>query len=181
MEERLSVLEKGLSEHTRMNLDLRRELFAKFGELSEQTRATEKQLANAETVVEGKVASIDGQLPEMRVYIAAAEARLPLDGALVKQGFEKIDKEIDLLKRNAHEASGAGITLAIPTLKELERMRRRIVVYERSTDALANNGSHLQMMVESLAAAVAAQDGRVGGLEQHTAQLQFFIEAMRVG
>ena len=127
------------------------------------------------------MASIDGQLAEMRVYLAAAEARLPLDGALVKQGFEKIDKEIDLFKRNAHEASGAGITLTIPMLEELERMRRRIVEYERSIDAIANNGSHLQMMVESLGAAVAAQDGRVGGLQQHTAQLQFFIEALRVG
>ena len=104
MEERLSVFEKRLSEHTRMNLDMRRELFAKFGELSNQTKVNEKQLANAEAVVVGKVASIDGQLPEMRVYLAAAEARLPLDGALVKQGVEKIDKKINLFKCNAHEA-----------------------------------------------------------------------------
>ena len=102
-----------------MNLDMRREPFANFGELSEQTKVNEKQLANAEAVVECKMASIDGQLAEIRVYLAAAQARLPLDGALVKQGFEKIDKEIDLLKRNAHEASGAGITLTIPMLDEI--------------------------------------------------------------
>ena len=70
------------------------------------------------------------------VYLVAAEARLPLDGALVKQGFEKIDKEIDLFKRNAREASGAGIALIIPMLEELERMRRRSVEQEQSLNAL---------------------------------------------
>ena len=46
---------------------------------------------------------------------------------------------------------------------------------------LSGNVALLQMMLESLGSAVAAQDGRVGGLEQHTAQLQFFIEALRLG
>ena len=42
VEERLSILEKGFIEHTHMNLDMRRELFAKSGELLEQTKVNEK-------------------------------------------------------------------------------------------------------------------------------------------
>ena len=78
-------MEKALSEHTRMGLDLRRELFSKFG--------------SVEAAVEGKMKSLDGQIEEMRRHIAATEARLPADGALVKQGFVDIEKEIDLLKK----------------------------------------------------------------------------------
>ena len=38
-EERIDRVEKALAEHTKMGLELRRELFAKFGELEAQTRA----------------------------------------------------------------------------------------------------------------------------------------------
>ena len=41
----------------------------------------------------------------MRLHLATAEARLPMDGALVKQGFLKLEKYIDLLKKQAREAS----------------------------------------------------------------------------
>ena len=77
-----------------MGLDLRRELFAK--------------LSTVESAIEEKVVDIEGQMKEMRVYLAAAEARLPIDGAVVKQGFAKLEGEIDLLKRQALEANTVG-------------------------------------------------------------------------
>ena len=105
----------------------------------------------------------------MRVYLAAAEARLPIDGALVQQGFAKIETELELLKRQALEASIAGATLTAPMLEELERMRQRTVSHEQAIGALSGSAAHLQMLIDSLGAATAVQGGRVAGLEQHTA------------
>ena len=92
-----------------MGLELRREFFSKF--------------SSVETVVEEKVKSSNGQIEEMRLHLAATEARLPADGALVKQGFSNLENEIGLLKkgffdiekRQALEAS-TGATLIVPTL-----------------------------------------------------------------
>ena len=117
MEERQAQAEKALNEHTRMRLDLRRELFTKFGAV--------------EAAIEGKVANIEGQMHEMRVYLAAAEARLPIGGAVLKQGFTKLEGEIDILKRQALDASIAGSTLTPPMLEEFVRMRQRTFAHEQ--------------------------------------------------
>ena len=63
-------------------------------------------------------------------------------------------------------------------LEELELMRKRIVSREQSVNALSSAGARFQMPIDSLGAAVAMQDGRVAGLEQHTAQLQRYMESL---
>ena len=50
-------------------------------------------------------------------------------------------------------------------------MRKRAVSHKQSVNALSSAGAHFQVLIDSLGAAVAMQDGRVAGLEQHTAQL----------
>ena len=141
MEER-QAQEKALNEHTRMGFDLRRELFTKFGAV--------------EAAIEGKVANLEGQMQEMRVYVAAAEARLPIDGAVLKQGFTKLEGEIDILKRQALEAFIPGSTLTPPMLEELERMRQRTVAHEQAIGALSGSAAHLQLLLDSLGALRAA-------------------------
>ena len=71
-------------------------------------------------------------MKEMRVYLAAAEARLPINGAVVKQGFAKLEGEIDLLKRQALDANTAGTALTVPMLEKLERMRQSMVAHEQA-------------------------------------------------
>ena len=172
MEERQANTEKAISEHTRMGLDLRRELFSKF--------------SSVETVVEEKVKSIDGPIEEMRLHLAAAEARLPADGALVNQGFSNFENEIGLFKkgfieiekRQALEAS-TGATLTVPMLEEVELMRQRTVAHEQSINMLSGSFAHLQVLLDSLGSATSVQSGRVAGLEQHTAQLQGYMESLR--
>ena len=58
-EERIDRVEKALAEHTKMGLELRRELFAKFGELQAQTRATEAKLAGMEAILGAKFDEIN--------------------------------------------------------------------------------------------------------------------------
>ena len=60
-------------------------------------------------------------------------------------------------------------------------MRQSTVAHEQAIGVLFGRAGYLQMLVDSLGAATSVQGGRVAGLEQHTAQLQFFIEAFRVG
>ena len=83
----MAALERALGEQTRISLELRRELFTKTGELAAFTAV---QLAATEAAIEAKTGAIDGQMEAMRLHLAAAEARLPADGALVKQGFLNI-------------------------------------------------------------------------------------------
>ena len=86
---RIAALERALGEQTRISLELRRELFTKTGELAAFTAA---QLAATEAAIEAKTGAIDAQIEAMHLHLAAAEARLPADGALVKQGFLNIEK-----------------------------------------------------------------------------------------
>ena len=55
-------------------------------------------------------------------------------------------------------------------LEELELMRKRTVSHEQAVNTLSSVGAHFQVLIDNLGAAVAMQDGRVAGLEQHTAQ-----------
>ena len=112
-----------------MGFDLRRELVAKF--------------ITVESAIEEKVVDIEGQMKEMRVYLASGEARLPIDGAVVKQGFAKLEGEIDLLKRQALEANTAGTALTVPMLEELERMHQSTVAHEQAIGALLGSAGHL--------------------------------------
>ena len=73
MEERLASMEKAFDEHTQMGLDLRRELVAKISEMSDHMGVVETQFSIVETVVEGKVTAIDGQLETLRRRLAMAE------------------------------------------------------------------------------------------------------------
>ena len=82
----------------------------------------------------------------MRLHLAATEARLPADGALVKQGFSNLENKTGLLKksfieiekRHALEAS-TGATLSVPMLEEVQLMRQRTVAHEQSINVLSGN------------------------------------------
>ena len=56
---KVQELEKAHSEHTRMGLDLRRQLFSKFSEVSDHMDVVDTQLSIVQTVVDGKVTTID--------------------------------------------------------------------------------------------------------------------------
>ena len=103
-----------------------------------------------------------------------------MDGALVKQGFLKLENDIDLLKKQSREAS-AGESLTELMIAKLELMRQHVVAREHSISMISGGASHVQMLVDNLGSATSVQDGRVAGLGHHTAQLQFFIEALRAG
>ena len=66
-------------------------------------------------------------------------------------------------------------------LEELALMRQHVIAHEQSIASISGGASHLQMLVDTLGSAMSAQEGRIAGLEQYTAQLQFYIEALRLG
>ena len=121
MEERLAALEKAVKEQAQIGLELRRDLYGRFGTISDHMGTVKTQFAVVEVVLEEKVTEIGGQMEAMRRHLEAAEARLPLDGALVKQGFAKLEGELEILKKNA--ANGEAERLTKPMIVELELMR----------------------------------------------------------
>ena len=60
-------------------------------------------------------------------------------------------------------------------------MRQHVIAHVQSIVSISGGASHLQMLVDTLGSAMSAQEGRIAGLEQYTAQLQFYIEALRLG
>ena len=90
VEERLAALEKAIKEQVQIGFELRRDIYGKFGTISDHMDTVKTQFAVVEAVLEEKVAAIDGQMEAMRRHLETAEASLPLDGALVKQGFAKL-------------------------------------------------------------------------------------------
>ena len=60
-------------------------------------------------------------------------------------------------------------------------MRQHVIAHEQSIVSISGGASHLQMLVDTLGSAMSVQEGCVAGLEQYTAQLQFYIEALRLG
>ena len=161
----MGTIEKALAEHTRMGLDLRRELFGQLGELAGQTRDISAKFSAMEAVLEAKVTSIDGQLESLRRHVEEAEAQMPADGRILHDNFTKMAAEINTIK------AMNGIPLTKAMLEELENMRRHVVEHDARLVALANAETNMNMWISQVGATVAVQEGRVAGLEQHTAQL----------
>ena len=90
-------MERSFAEQTRMSLELRRDLSVKFGEFTtfaaQIAKTLGEQFETFEAAIEAKTGATNAQMEAMRLHLAAAEARLPADGALVKQGFLIIEKE----------------------------------------------------------------------------------------
>ena len=65
-------------------------------------------------------------------------------------------------------------------------MRQRAIAHEQAIDKImrqaleaSTGAAHLQMVADRLGVAMSVQEGRVAGIEQHTAQLTSSIEALR--
>ena len=92
-------LEQQLGEHTKMGVDLRRELFGRFGVVADQMGIVEKKFANMEKTLDAKIAEIDSKFDLLHRQLEKAETQLPTDGRMVAEGFNKLTAEVDALKR----------------------------------------------------------------------------------
>ena len=114
-------------------------------------------------------------------HVEKAEAQLPTDGRMAAEGFNKLTAEVDALKR------WSGQVFTNNMGQELESMQQRGLAHEQSINSMrqaieASSAAamHFQTITDGLGVAMSVQEGRVGGLEHHTAQLTSSVEAMRV-
>ena len=106
---RVRQLEQQLGEHTKMGVDLRRDLFGRFGAVADQMGIVESKFANMETTFDAKIAEIDSKLDLLHRQVEKAETQLPADGRMVAEGFNKLAAEIDVLKGRQGETFTKGM------------------------------------------------------------------------
>ena len=171
-------LEQQVHEHTKMGVDLRRDVFNKFGTVAEQMAIIENKFAGMEAALDAKIAEIDLKIGLLH---RQAETQRPTDGRVVAEGFGKLAADIEALK----QWSGTVFTKGMG--QELEGMRQRGFAHGNSIEELTRKSleaaaaaAYFQSFTDGIGAAMVAQDGRVGGLEQHTAQLTSAVEALRI-
>ena len=172
-EERLAALEKAIREQAQMGVELRRDVYGKFGAVSNQVEVFRAKFDSMETLLDAKVTEIDVKLETLRRHIEKAEAQLPTDGRMVAEGFNKLAAELDALKNQQGETFTKGM------IDDLELMRQHVIAHEQALGKMTGGAAHFQMLADGLGAAMSMQDGRVSGLEQHAAQLASSIEALR--
>ena len=160
-------LEQQVHEHTKMGVDLRRDVFNKFGTVAEQMAIIENKFAGMEAALDAKIAEIDLKIGLLH---RQAETQRPTDGRVVAEGFGKLAADIEALK----QWSGTVFTKGMG--QELDGMRQRGLAHGNSIEELTRKSleaaaaaAYFQSFTDGIGAAMVAQDGRVGGLEQHTA------------
>ena len=173
LERQVRQLEQQISEHTRMGVDLRRELFGRFGEVADQMGTVENKFATMEAALDAKIIEIDLKIDLTHRQVEKAETQLPADGRMVAEGFNKLAAEIDVLKGRQGETFTKGM------IDDLELMRQHVILHEPALGKITGGTAHFQMVIDSLVAAMSTQRDRVSGLEQHTAVLTSSIEALR--
>ena len=95
----------------------------------------ENKFSTMEGQLEGKIASIDGQMAVLRRSLEQAEAQLPMDGNVVQESFAKLASEIETIKQTKGE------TFTKQMCAELELMRQHVVAHERQILELAGTGA----------------------------------------
>ena len=174
LERHIQHLEQQIGEHTRMGIDLRRDVFGKFGTVDGQMALVENKFSEMETALDAKVSEIDLKLCLLAQQLEKAEVQRPSDGRVVSDGFNKIKADLEALK----QWSGTVFTKDMGL--ELEVMRQRGIKCETSLETVNIAMVHFQTLADGIGAAVVNQDGRIGGLESHIAQLTSSVESLRV-
>ena len=123
-------LEQQICEHTRMGVDLRRDVFSKFGSVAGQMSLVENKFTEMETALDAKVNVIDLKLGLLAQQLENAEVQRPSDGRVVSEGFNKIKADIEALKH----WSGTVFTKNMGL--ELEAMRQRGIKCDKSIETL---------------------------------------------
>ena len=105
-EERLQALElqqamicQQLGEHTKMGVDIRRDVFGKFGAVAGQMDVVEGKFAEMEKALDAKITEIDLKLDLLARQLEKAEVQRPTDGRMVAEGFGKLTADIEALKK----------------------------------------------------------------------------------
>ena len=169
LERQLRQLEQQIKEHTQMGMDLRRDLFARFGDAADKMVLVEKKFQTMEAALDAKMMEIDARLDLVNRQVE----QLPADGLRVTEGFNRIAAEVEALKGRQGETFTKGM------IDDLELMRQHVILHEQALGKFAGSAAQFQVVVDNLGAMMATQGGRVSGLEQHTAVLTSSVEALR--
>ena len=92
-------IERNLEEHARMSLEMRRDVYGARGTITEQMATVERRFDKMELQIEERILAMDGQMLRLCQHLEQAEAQLPVDGQVLKAGFDKLAAEIEELKQ----------------------------------------------------------------------------------
>ena len=143
LERQMQHLEQQIGEHTRMGVDLRRELFGRFGEVADQMGIVEVKFLTMEAALDAKLAEIDSKIGKLH-------AQLPADGRMVAEGFDKLAHEIEAIKQRQGEI------FTKKMVDELELMRHHVISHEQALGKIAGSATHFQMLTDGLSAVLTA-------------------------
>ena len=119
LERQMRHLEQQVGEHTKMGVDLRRDIFGKFGAVDGQMTLVENKFSEMETALDAKVNEIDMKLGLLAQQLEKAEVQRPSDGRVVADGFNKLKADLEALKH------WSGTVFTKDMGLELEVMRQR--------------------------------------------------------
>ena len=140
--ERLNALQQVCDENTKLNMELRRDVYG--------TRtATEARFASTEKIIEGHLAFIVAHQAEVTQHLQGLEMQLPMAGQVVQGNFEKLATEIEAIKQSKGE------TFTKQMCEELEVMRQHVVAHERRITEIAGTDAHHQNLIDNLGLAYA--------------------------
>ena len=74
-----------LQEHTRMGVDLTKDVYGTRGTVTDQMAAIENRFLVAETLVDDRITVMEGQVTVMRLHFDIAEAPLPMNGQVLEE------------------------------------------------------------------------------------------------
>ena len=98
----MQAMEKAFKEHIQMNMDLRRDVYGKFGTVADHLAIVEAKFASMEALLDAKVVSIDGQLDVFRQQLIVC-------GQTLQESFIKVAAEIDATRRRVHQDNSGRI------------------------------------------------------------------------
>ena len=127
--ERITSMQQVCDENTKLNMELRRDLYG--------TRtAIEARFASTEKVIEGHLGVITAHQAEVAQHLQGFEMQLPMAGQVVYASFQKLTSEIEILKQTKGEP------LTKQMLDELELMRQQVLVHERRLLEISGVDAH---------------------------------------
>ena len=142
-------LKDEIETQNKLGFDMRREVFGARATVADALAVIENKFSTMEGQLEGKIASIDGQMAVLRRSLEQAEAQLPMDGQVVQESFAKLASEIETIKQTKGEA------FTKQMCAEPELMRQHVVDHQRQILELAGGDAHHQMLIDNLGLAYA--------------------------
>ena len=135
--ERFSQVQQAYDESSKLNMELRRELYG-------MRTATEARFASTEKIVEDHLGVIVAHQEEVARHLRGFEMQLPMAGQVIYDNFQKISSEIEGIKQTKGE------TFTRQMCDELELMRQHVLAHERQITEIAGAGTHYQLLIDNL-------------------------------